>query len=726
MRTGVIALAIAAALPATAIAQDTQPKPTRSAGKADKTVGDVVVTGQAPAVQTAIDRRSYSVTADLKAQTGSMAEALRNVPQVDVDVQGNVSLRGDQNVTILIDGKPSGLFEGDNRAQALQSLPAESIERVEVMTNPSAEFRADGSAGVINLVTKKARGAGASGSLRATVGDGDRFRAAASGGYNSARLNLTGELSVGQDTQKSLTTDDRTSLDPVTGAAVASTTQDQLTRIIANSVNARGSADYDLTPRTRIGAEVHGNYNFFRVDSPSLFLTQEAGGPPESFTRQLSIQQKRATGGASVSLRQRLGRDGDVAVSLSHELIVDPRVRFGHTFDVVPPAPESFDEQRLDYRLRRTELKADVTQPFADSSKLKLGFDVETTNNDYRNRGFRGPSEAALAPDPTLTNLFLFRRAIAAAYVTYEKAFGGLSVQGGLRVEDTRLALDQATLGQVVENDDLGVYPSLHLAWRLGDDQSLTASYAHRIQRPDPLNYNAFPLLTDPLNTLVGNPRLKPQQTRSFEVGYERHAGGALLLVTGYFRENEGGVADVLIARPDGGFVTQKANAADGRTAGLEVVANGKLGGKFSYSGSVTGSWTELDTLGPTFAPTRSLVSASGHGTLTWQPTAADLFQLNGFANGKRLTAQGVAEPAAGFDLGYRRKLGDKLAVLVTLQDIFNSFHIEQRNDTPVLAERIRTHFDVRQGRIGLVWTFGGGRRREPGFDFQNGGGPQP
>jgi outer membrane receptor protein involved in Fe transport len=720
VRLGALSLAIGAALPWAAHAQDA---PSPPAAKPDKTVGEVVVTGEQAAVQTGIDRRSYSLAADLKSQGGaSVADALRSVPQVEVDVAGNVSLRGDGNVTILVDGKPSGLFQGDNKGQALQSLPADSIERVEVITNPSAEFRAEGSAGVINLITKKARGAGATGSLRATVGDGDRFSLGASGGYNSSRLNLTGEVGVRQDTQKSRTIDDRLTRDPASGG-LGFAGQDQLTHILTNSFSARGSVDYDPTPSTRIGAEAHGSYTFFRVDGLSRFQTADAAGP-DSFLRQLSVHQKRAQAEASVSLRQRLGAEGEAVLSLSHELIVDPRVRSGRTFGEVPASPDVFDQQRLDYRQRRTELKGDVTQPFADASKLKLGFDVEVTANDYRNRGFRGPGEPALAPDATLTNLFLFRRTIAAAYATYEKPVGDLTIQAGLRLEDTRLTLDQATLGQVVENDDLGVYPGLHLAWRLGDGQTLNASYSHRIQRPDPLNYNAFPLLTDPLNQLAGNPRLRPQQTQSYELGYERKASGSVLLATAYYRENRDGVADLLVPLGEGRFLTQKGNAASGRSGGLEVVASGKVWRTFSYSATVTGAWTQLDSLGPTFAPPRSLFSASGHGTLTWQPTAADLVQLNGFVNGRRLTPQGVAEPAAGFDLGYRRRLGDKLFLLVTLQDIFNSFRIAQRNHTPILTERSKTDFDVRQARIGLTWTFGGGRQRDPGFEFQTGGGP--
>ena len=724
MRIEFVAAAIAAALPSFTVAQEDRPPPAPPAKTAPKTVGEVVVTGQAPPVQTSIDRRSYSVSGDLQAQTGAIADALRNVPSVEVDVQGNVSLRGDPNVTILVDGKPSSLFQGDNKGQALQSLPADSIERVEVITNPSAEFRADGTAGVINLISKKAKGVGRTGSVRLTAGDGDRYAASANLGYNSNKLTLSSDLSIRQDAQKSRTTDDRLQTDPASGAQTA-IDQDQITHLIANSVNARVSVDYDLTPRTRIGAEAHGNYTFFRVDAPSRFTFDDlTGAPADAFARQLSVHQKRAAAEASASLRQKIGAEGEFVLNLSHEEIVDPRVRAGRTFDQIPPTPDAFDEQRLDNHLHTTELKGDYTQPMADMSKLKLGFDVEHVDNAYRNRGFAGPALGALSPAPALTNLFLFKRTISAAYATYEKPVGDLTVQAGLRVEDVRQDIDQPTLGQAVENDYLRAYPTLHLAWKLSDAQQLTASYSHRVQRPDPSAFNSFRFLLDPLNFRAGNPHLKPQQTQSFELGYEYRQSPVMLLATLYYRQNRGGVADVLRDLGGGVYLSERSNIAQSRSGGLELVANGRLTKSLTYNLNGNLGWTELDSLGPLFAPTRSTVAFSGHGSLTWQATADDLFQLNAFMNGKRLTPQGYADPMVGVDLGYRHKLTDKLSIMMTVQDLLGSFRAFQAIDTPVLRERTRTDFDTRAVRVGLTWTFGGGKQRDPGFEFQNAAAP--
>jgi outer membrane receptor protein involved in Fe transport len=740
VRTGLISIVIAAALPSLATAQETAPpatapaqpsstppaKPKPAEKAAGRTVGEVVVTGEAAVpVQTSIDRKSYDVTKDLQAQSGAITDALRNVPSVEVDVQGNVSLRGDPNVTILVDGKPSSLFQGDNKAQALQSMPADSIARVEVITNPSAEFQSDGSAGIINLITKHSRGVGFTGSVRGTVGDERRANAGASLGYNSDKLTVSSDFGVRYDKQKLNQADDRLTPDPAGG--FDGVDQEQTQHFLAESVNARVGVDYDLTPKTRVGFETHGNFTDFLLSGPSQISEFGPGNTPVgSFQRDLDIHQKRAAGEVSASLRQKLAGDGDFATSLSLEELNDSRTRSGHTLDQVPSAPDEFDRQAINNHTHHVELKGDWTQPLADMSKLKAGFDVDHVDNSYRNRGFEGAALDAEGPDPTLTNLFEFRQTVGAAYVTYERPFGPVTVLAGLRVEDVQIDLDQATLGQENQIDYLRAYPSLHLAWKLSDTQQFTASYSHRIQRPDPSAFNAFRFEIDPLNFQSGNAHLKPQQTQSYELGYEYRQSPLILVTTLYYRENRDGFAQVLHDLGEGVFLMEQDNAAQSRRAGVELVASDKITKTISFNLSANLGWNQLDSLGPQFAPTRSLVSASGHGGITWQASADDLFQLNGFYNGKTLTPQGVQSPLLGIDLGYRRKLTDKLFLVVTAQDVFHSFYSFYRADTPVLIERTKADFDTRQLRVGFSWSFGGGRPKEPAFDFTSGGGPTP
>jgi outer membrane receptor protein involved in Fe transport len=726
LRSRFIWLAATALFPATALAQQA-PQPKAEPKAASGTVGEVVVTGHAPVVQTSIDRRSYSVTADLQAQTGSIGDALRNVPSVEVDVNGNVALRGDPNVTILIDGKPSGLFRGEGKGQALQALPAERIERVEVITNPSAEFRADGTAGVINLITKKAKGAGQTGSARLTVGTSDRVFANASTGYNSANLSVAADLSFHHNPQKQVTDEDRSRLDPTTGT-LADSRIDTVAHALVELLGGRASADYDLDADTRLSGELR--LQRFRFDLDSLGRTEREdgrGGLVQAFGRANDVEQDRLNREITAGLRRKLEGEGhELSLSLSYEATDYDRIRTGATSSQVPLLPQAFDRQVSLADYQQVELKGDYVRPFADGSKLKLGFDLQRDDNSYKARGFRGPSAPASIPDAALTNLFKFEQQLSQAYVTYERPIGEVTVLAGLRLEDSRLDLTQATLGRKDENDDFRAYPSLHLSWRASDTQTFTASYSARVQWPDPDAYNPFRFLIDPVTYRSGNPGLKPQQTRSYELGWQYRRAPANYLATLYYRENEKVVSDVTRDLGGGIFLITRDNVSSTRAGGLELVANGRLTPKLTYNISGNAYWNELDASVLGLTEKRSTVTVAGRASVSWQVTATDLIQLNGFVNARRLTAQGYVKPTGMLNIGYRHKFSDRISGLVTFQDVLDTFTYTEVVDTPILKSRVSRSVDTRGVQIGIVWTLGGGKPRDQGFEFQNGSGPQP
>ena len=722
MHYRLILLAAAAMAPMQAMAQ--APPPQRPA---PGTVGEVVVTGQAPAVQTSIDRRSYSVTGDLQAQSGSIGDALRNVPSVEVDVQGNVALRGDPNVTILIDGKPSGLFRGEGRGQALQALPAERIERVEVITNPSAEFRADGTAGIINLVTKKAKGAGQTASARLTVGTSERVFANVSTGYNGEKLSLSADAFLRHDPQKQVSHDDRTQIDLATGAESASQI-DGVGHAEVNLLGGRASVDYDLDADTRLNAEVR--LQRFRFDFDILNQTRRkdaSGALVQVFDRNTDVAQRRFNRELTTGLRRKLDGEGhEASFSLSYEATDYDRRRTGATVGRLPALPEAFDDQFTYNDYQQVQLKGDYVRPFADGSKLKLGFDVQRDDNSQQNLGFRGPTAPASILDPALSSEFKFEQLLSQAYVTYERPLGAVTVLAGLRLEDARIDVTQVTLGRKDENDDFRAHPSLHLSWKVSDTQALTASYSQRVQRPDPDFYNPFPFLIDPVTYRTGNPDLKPQQTRSYEIGWQYRKSPTNYLATLYYRENDEVLSDVTRDVGGGVFEITRENVAQTRAGGLELVANGRLSSKITYNVSGNLYWNELDGAAQGFTDKRSTVTVAGRASLSWQVTPDDLIQVSGFANAKRLTAQGYVKPAGMLNIGYRHKFNDRISGLVTFQDVLDTFTLAEVVDTPMLQRRLRQSVDTRGVQIGIVWTLGGGRPRDQGFDFGGGGAPTP
>jgi outer membrane receptor protein involved in Fe transport len=712
-----------AAAPACAYAQaaPVAPPPAKAdEPAASTTVKGVTVTGDAHGFRSSIDRRSYDISRDLATAGGSIADALRNVPSVSVDVNGNVSLRGDGNVTILIDGKPSNQFKGPGGGQALLAYPADQIERVEVITNPSAAYSAEGTGGIINLVTRKVRKAGRSGSVRGALGGAGRRNGGASFAWNRDALSVSADAGFRHDPQHSITADESTAIDPVSGA-------EQTTRRFyslkgpLDQWNARAGVDYDLDAKTRLGGELRRNMvTFDTASNEPLLVIDEDGAPVRSLRQEIVTRQNRVVTAGSAGFRRSFGDDHELTANLSRETNrLEQDDRRTNVF-TVPAGPDAYEDilQRTD--LGQTEAKVDYSRPLPAEAKLKLGWDLRLTDNRYDVASLHGTSSADAVPDPDNSDLFRYRQTLNAAYATLERPFGKLTVLAGLRLEDERLQLEQPTGTFRRTRDDLRAFPSLHLAWKLSDTQQLTAAYSERIQRPSAGDLNPF-RFRQGASASEGDPDLEPQLTRSFEAGWQRKQGGGYYLATLYYRRNEHGVTDVLSDLGDGVLLTTRANLASSRNAGLELVTNRKFGTKLSVNLSSNLYWTEIDAanLGLAgIAPRRSGIAAGGKGSVSWQATPKDLFQINGSVTPKRLLPQGYVEPMPLIFLGYRHKVGEALSWVVTVQDAIDHYRYVQVLDTPTLREHSVDRGRLQSAYLGLTWSFGAATKKAQGFDF--------
>jgi outer membrane receptor protein involved in Fe transport len=341
----------------------------------------------------------------------------------------------------------------------------------------------------------------------------------------------------------------------------------------------------------------------------------------------------------------------------------------------------------------------------------------------------RGAVAGALAPDLSVTNDFRFKQTINTAYATYERPFGDLTAQAGLRLEDVAMDLNQVTSGR---KDSIGyfrAYPTLHLGYKLDDERKVSASYSRRVQRPPPFLLNPFPIFVDLKNIQQGNPRLKPQTTDSFELGYETRRGPTYMLATAYYRRNDGEFNYILRDLGNGTFLNTFDNLGSSRAIGLELVANGRFTPKLTYNISSNIYWSQISAANLGFAGRRSGYGIGGRANLSWQATPDDLLQLNAFAQGKRLQAQGFIEPVRIVNLGWRHKFDDRVTATVTVQDLLASNRFHRKFDTPVLREPFLGEPVSRAIFVRLDYRFGGrgGKpTREPGFEFENGAGPAP
>jgi outer membrane receptor protein involved in Fe transport len=723
-------LALAAALAAPSAAQTPPapaPQPGRSAaqpGPAGDKPQDVVVTGTRAEVVGSPDRTSFNVANDLQVQNGTLADALRAVPGVEVDLQGNVSLRGDPGVTIFIDGRPSAMLKGDNRGDVILSMPAGRIERVEVMTNPSAANSPEGSAGIINLVTRQARKDMTTGTVRATAGLEGRGSLGFSGTHASGDLTLTGELGYRRFTGDTEIVQLRSRLDPATGAFVDSRLDSDVDQSNAFA-NARAGIEYDLDKKNRLSAELGYRDGRGEVERDDSFA---AATPGQSYDRTAEIDLRQRGPSAHASWRRTLpGKDHEVSADVEVE-----RVRLDREVEAVTDfaaAPDFAERIRNSIRRADETVKLDYKRRLGDESTLNLGYQGNFTRSDFDYSGERGPSFGALLPVAGLTNSFDYDQIIHAVFGTFLFPVGKLDVQAGLRLEQVETDLDQITDGVRFENDYFRIYPTLHLGYDLSKTDQLKASYSRRIQRPSPQELNPYTFYIDPQNLRRGNPALKPEVTDSVELGWQHRKAGNFYSLTGFYRRSRSGVTDIISDLGGGVFLTTRANLATAQRAGVEAIANGKLSKTLSYNASATLLWNEIDPSAGGIFVRRSGTTGTARVNLTWQPAKKDFFQLNANYAGPQLLPQGHRSSGPILNLGYRRKLNDRLSLLVTGQDVLGTAKQVVTFDTPTLSDRFEQRGIGRVILVGLTWNVGDQnpkRRQEPQFDFQQGGGETP
>ncbi|MBU1540743.1 MAG: TonB-dependent receptor [Alphaproteobacteria bacterium] len=711
-----------AATPQTPPAQEPGAQPPAAEEEAGA-LDDVVVTARPNDVRTSIDSISYSLADDLQAQTGTLAEALRNVPSVEVDPDGNVSLRGDSNVTILVDGRPSTQFNGPSRGQLVQQIPASQYARIEVMTNPSAAYSPEGSGGVINLISKPnvvRQGATTTGSLRANIGDGGRWNFGGNIAHVIGKTTLTADIGLRHDAFLQEIERVRTRFDAGSGQFLeARQTQD--IEGDSDNVFVRLAAEHNIDDRTQLTGDVrHVDVDSF-ADAVDLYQADAAGGG-------LAVDYTRNSGGGfsgtfSGGSTRLLRRFDDQGHEWSNEVRFD-RNRFVFGFDTevdqrIPAAPLTYETIENRNRQNQLGVTSAYVRPMADGGRLRAGYELQASNLELDNFVARGPAPTSLTPDPIVSNEFHVDQQVHALYATFERPFGeNLSGQFGLRLEQANIDLDQVTTNIQRSNDYFRAYPTMHLQYALGEGESLRGSFSRRIQRPGPQDLNPFLTYQDNLNYRSGNPDLLPQETDSFELTWQKRVAPAFYQATLYYRDTTDAFTPVTTDIGGGVFLTRPENLGSSTAMGVELVANGQLHSTLRYNASINAFRQEIDAAGLAGASDSAGESVSGRLTLNWQPTENDFVQFSGIWAGDQLLAQGVREQSTLVNFGYRRKINQDWSFQATVRDVFDEFGSVTTLQTPTFTDRTSQIFGGRAAYIGLTWSFGSGQRRPEQFDF--------
>ncbi len=486
-------------------------------------IGAVAVVAEKKVVEYKLDKKIYNVSADKTLVGATTLDAMDNAPSVSVDVEGNISLRGNDNVTILVDGKPSSLITAGN-TDLLRSLPADSIERIEVVTVPSARYDADGSTGIINIVMKKGKKTGINGSLLVKAGYPESAGISTNLNYRTEKYNTY--ANIGLDYQKS----------PGNGSS--------FNRYFGENGNPDRISDMNREhERERKSTFINTGIDYYINDNNTISFNTKWSYNKGDNEANLRYNEYYTNDIANATLRTRdeyedekdtrfeLGLTYDKRFKKEgHKLTIDSKFNLqedDETSDINENDDSvlSFQKSSIVENTKDYLLQIDYILPIKENGQFEAGFkfDLLDLSNDYALYDFDDATLEYLVNE-NFTNNFSYIQMINAAYMQYGNTWGDFSYLAGLRLEDTQIDMDQVEIEGVqyetFEKNYTNFFPTLHLSYTINDYNSVQAGYSRRIQRPRTRMLNPFRSFSDDTNIFKGNPNIDPTYTDAFEISY--------------------------------------------------------------------------------------------------------------------------------------------------------------------------------------------------------------
>lgn len=681
---------------------------------------EVTVQGQRELIEERVDRTIYKAENDKTTAGGDATDVLRRVPMLSVDMDGNVSMRGSSSITVLIDNRPSAIA-ASSITDALRQIPADEIKEVEVITSPSARFDAEGTSGVINIVTKKNNLQG----MTLSINSGAGLRGSNLGLNGSARIGKFGFSlgGFGRSGYNILGSFDNEQL--LTGTDGTQTTVTQ-------------SADTERR-------DMFGRYNFgvdYEIDKYN-FLTGAVNFGLRNFKNwQNDFLTERYSGGDLISSAMREttskndGNSLDLSVNYTRTYEKKGKEISLLTLYSRDSRNSSFvnslfadDFQTIDSKLRndnpsRNEdftVQLDFVNPLGKDGNQILEYGAKNilrkAYSDFAYFQAEGADgEYVEIQDPSLSNEFSYDQNVTAGYGSYTFNFlKNYTLKTGLRYEYTTINAEFVD-EQTVEIPSYGTFvPSVNASRKLKNGNMIKAAYNRRIQRPSMRFLNPNLDATNPLQQSQGNPTLDPEMTDNFELGYSTYIGNSMLNLTGFYRNTTGSIQSVRTVQDGGVIYTTYENIGQEQAVGTNMFMNININNKFSLNGGFDLYYAMLDNglTDPLYAAQNEgwVISGRMFGNYTlpkdWQ------IQLFSFARGKRVQLQGTSGGFAMYGLNFNKQFQEKRGSIGFGLENFltNEFTIKNQTITPSIVQNstntmrnmnFKINFSYRIGKLSM------------------------
>lgn len=688
-----------------------------------KSLGQVDVIGQRSTFVNSIDRKTFNVGQDLMSKSGSVSDLMQNIPSVQVDIDGNVSLRGSENVTILVDGKPSAMMNL-NRAVALQQMPASSIEKIEIITNPSAKYKPDGTSGIINIVLKKNKTLGLNGVLTANVGNNGRRNFNVLANYNPGKLNIFGSFGMREDNRVRLNDLTTTSYDSLKVPSYSKT----YSVAHANQLSYIGNAgfDYTLNKKNQFGASINVNSRYqVQYDSSKYSLHDNLQNTLLDYNRDRRLPELESDIEVNASYSHKFGKEGhELNVSYISSFSKENEDNYYTNTYRFPIQPVGKDNMFYHHLNNESELAVEYTLPITKESKFEAGYLYQHADNDMDlKRDTLQFSTNSMVNDVQRSSHFIRSENTHVLYATYEQELGNFGFLAGVRGEQTNTTASLVTLSTVIPSQYFRLYPTLHTSYKLSDIHELQLNYSHRIRRPDDEDLNPFPEYQDMRNIRAGNPYLKPEDIHSFELGYQFKKDVTTFLSTLYYRNAYNMITGIITNLGNDVFKSSLQNLDRSQSAGLELILSSSIGKIINFNLATNAFYNTIDASALGYSNHKSTVSWSANGNVSCNLTKSTVWQVTSNYSAESLTPQGKRLPSFVLNTALKQELFKKKAALIlTVSDVFNSMKSNYILDTPDLY---RTEIRRRSAQtiyLGFTWSFGSTpkKSKENAIKFDN------
>ncbi|MCR9013458.1 TonB-dependent receptor domain-containing protein [Aquiflexum gelatinilyticum] len=701
---------------------------------------EVTVMGQRDLIEEKVDRTIYNAENDKTLVGGDASDVLRRVPMLSVDMDGNVSMRGSSSILVLLNGKQSAIV-ATNVAEALKQIPAEEIKSVEVITSPSAKYDAEGTGGVINIITKKNNIQGASLNINSSVGyRGSNLGVNASlkqkkmswtlGGFGRSGYNILGFF----ENQQYITNADGT------------------TRNISQYADTRSNMlfgrynlgwDYEINKYNFLTASVSLGVRNMRNNQDGLLTNTSLDDVLQSSILR-DVNTDNLSNNVDVNFNytksyEKKGKEFSISGLYSQNNLTNDFInsQYDDSFESISRRIKNLNAGTN----REFTLQLDYVTPLAENQILEYGAKniLRKAVSDFAYFTAEGPEgEFVEVEDVTFSNEFSYDQNVTAAYASYTTNFlKKYSFKGGMRYEYTSITADFANSELGGEIPSFGVWvPSVNLSRKLQKGNMIKAAYNRRVQRPS-LNFlNPNINAANPQQITQGNPLLEPELTDNYEMSYSTFLKGSNLNFTTYFRNTTGSIQPVRTVLEDDIIFTTFENIGQEKAYGLSIFANVNLSGQFSVNGSVESYFAQLDNglSDPLYAASNEGFVFSGRIFANYTLPKDWQVQAFTFQRGRRVELQGTSGGFGVYGLNFNKSFNEKRGSIgFGAENFFTKvFTINNELVTPTILQQstvgmknmnFKINFNYRIGKLSVDGP--GSRRKKRGVtndDLKEGG----